>query len=135
LTLPDFLVGSWEQAESSAVEDDGNAGVFAAAGAEGVVLDRLDLAVQPFAGGIGDTMLEVGQHHVQLTLQHAPLSATAPAANERLIVVSRRNASPPSSDADHATDYELRGMADRQRGSSSNNSSTSTSNNSHPPTG
>jgi len=34
LTLSDLLVGSWEQAESSAVEDDGNVGVFAASGEE-----------------------------------------------------------------------------------------------------
>jgi hypothetical protein len=51
-------VGSGEQIEACAVEENGDAEVFAVAVAEGIVLDRLDCVVQPFADGVGDAMLE-----------------------------------------------------------------------------
>ena len=59
-----------KEVELSAVEEDPGAVVFKSSESPGLGLDGLDAAVEAFAFGVGDSMAEVTQESLQMTLEH-----------------------------------------------------------------
>ena len=59
----------WVKLKAAAVKEDGDAEVIAVGEAPSRLLDPLDLGVDPFGGGVGDVVFQVGGDVVEAFLQ------------------------------------------------------------------